>query len=272
MAETITGDVKLIERLLARGAERAPAQLMPNGGTALVVPPGYSVKEMPPLEPLLPRIRQSVLMHDQTSFIAYVNRFKTPATQLFVEPGFLASGKAMIGAAVDYHEPGRPDHMAHRVAYAPRYSEQWQRWQAICGKLLKQVDFAELIEEARGDITAPLAAQLLDIVRAFKASKKVEFDSVVYQPNGDVRLVYDERTEQTGTSGLLPEKLAIGIPVYYRGSAYAIDVWVRYKVDGGAVKFTLKIDRADVVEDVAFEELTRAIGAAVGIVPYLGRV
>lgn len=257
---------------LAAGAQRAPTHETPDGGMAIVVPPNYRVEKLPPLDAPLTRIRQQVLMHDRDSFVEYVNRFKTPATQIFAESGFIASGgKASISAALDYHEPAKADYLAHNAIYQPRYSEQWARWMAACGQAMKQAEFAEFIEEVRNDIVEPSAAQLYDIVRAFKASKKVEFDSVSYQANGDVRLVYDERTEQKGQSGILPEKMTIGLPVYFRGTPYQIEVFVRYKVGNGGVMFALKIDRADVIEDEAFSELTSAISSATGIKPYLGR-
>jgi uncharacterized protein YfdQ (DUF2303 family) len=260
-----------ITELLAAAAQRAPVHETPDGGTALIVPVGYKVQQFGPLEPILPRIRQSVTMHDVTSFVAYVNRFKGPATQIFAEPGFISGDKPSLTAALDYHAPGQPDHVAHVASYQPRYSEQWMRWKDASARPMRQSDFAEFVEEVRSDITAPSAASLLDIVRAFKASKKIEFDSVTYQANGDVRLTYDERTEQKGSSGVLPEQMKIGIPVYFRGPPYEVDVFVRYKVANAAVMFSLKIDRADVVEDAAFAEITAIVASETGVTPYLGR-
>lgn len=251
------------------GAERS--HTTPDGGMAIVLPTGYELSKLPPVEPPLPRIRQSLTFHDRDSFVAYVNRFRTEATQLFAEPGFLADHQAHVTASIDYHLPGVPNRLAHKAAYLPRYSEQWQRWVAACRQPMKQAQFAEFVEENRSDIVDPEAARLLDIVRTFKASKKVEFDSVVYQPNGDIRLGYDERTQQNGTSGVLPEVMKLGMPVYFRGTTYAVPVFVRYRVADGAVQFQLKLDRADVIEDAAFGEITAAIHEATGIGVYLGR-
>jgi uncharacterized protein YfdQ (DUF2303 family) len=268
----MTNTIDNLRTALDAGASAAPSHDTPDGGKIIVVPQGYRAEKVPPLEPKLPRIRQGVTLHDRDSFTAYVNRFKQgEATRLFAEPGFLASGAARVVAVIDYHLNSQADHGAHTATYSPRYSDQWQRWQKACAQPMKQAEFAEFIEEVRADIVEPDAAKLLDIVRTFKASKKVEFDSVVYQPNGDVKLVYDERTEQKGSSGLLPEQMKLGIPVYFRGSAYAVPVLVRYRVSNGAVAFSLKVDRADVIEDTAFSELTKAIGEATGIDCYLGR-
>jgi hypothetical protein len=259
-----------IETALEAGAARAPSHDLPDGGKLLIVPERHKPERIHPLRPAV--IKQGVVIHDRDSFSAYVNRFKTEATRIFCEPGFLAPGKAAnVVAVLDYHGPKTPDNGAHTATYSPRYSEQWTRWHKACAEPMKQAEFADFIEEVRGDIHDPDAARLLDIVRTFKASKKVEFDSVVYQPSGDVRLGYDERTQQTGSSGPLPEVMYLGIPVYYRGSGYKVPVFVRYRVGNGAVGFSLKIDRAEIIEETAFAELTTAIREATLIETYLGR-
>lgn len=258
-----------LETALQTVASRAPAHELPDGGKLVIVPQGYRAERVEPAMPA--RIRQSVTMHDRDSFVAYVNRFKTNATQVFAEPGFLAGGQAKVVGVLDYHEPDKADHGQHVASYAPRYSEQWTRWVKACSAPFKQAAFAEFIEEVRGDIVEPDAARLLDIVRTFKASKRVEFDSVTYQPNGDVKLGYEERTEQKGSSGVLPEQMKLGIPVYFKGAPYAVHVFVRYRVEAGAVVFALKIDRAEIIEEAAFTELTAAVQEATGIGVYLGR-
>lgn len=264
-------DNNILETALNTVAARAPSHDTPDGGRLVLVPPGYRTETVAPLEPKLSRIRQDVTLHDRDSFVAYVNCFKGDMTRVFAEPGFLARGEAHVVAVMDYHAPTAADYGAHTATYTPRYSEQWRRWTAICERPLKQAEFAEFIEEVRADIVEPDAARLLDIVRTFKASKKVEFDSLTYQSDGSVKLVYDEKTQQSGSSGALPEQMKIGIPVYFRGQAYAVAVLVRYRVGQGAVMFQLKIDRADVVEDAAFSDITKAIGEATGIDCYLGR-
>lgn len=109
-------------------------------------------------------------------------------------------------------------------------------------------------------------------MRTFKANKKTDFDSVMYQPDGSVMLNYSEKVEQQGTSGKLPEMMQIGIPIYFRGEAYQIDVLVRYRVGGGGVKFDLSFDRLDVVEDHAFKVILDGIATATEVPVLIGEV
>jgi uncharacterized protein YfdQ (DUF2303 family) len=264
----------------------------PKGGWAIVVPDGYKVHDFPPLDPVLSHVKQGVVLHDAASFIAYVNAFKGGGTRIFAEPGFASPEKtARFRAVFDYHWPGAVQpadaaadgvvtdvgasvaaYGAHYAVYAPRYSEAWDRWNKDCNRPLEQAEFAELLEECRKDIVAPAAASLLDVVTTFKATKKVEFDSVTYQRDSSVKLHFSDVVEKGGSSALLPEQLQLGIPVYYRGTPIAVDVWIRFKVGSGGVKFTLKIDRPDRIEDFAFEGLAAEVQTATGVPLHIGRL
>ncbi|MBC6444594.1 MAG: DUF2303 family protein [Alphaproteobacteria bacterium GM202ARS2] len=261
-------EAEAIKQLVAIGASRHTFD-RPDGGEVLVVPQGCDVHAMPPVEPPLPRIRQNPVFHDEASFIAYVQRFKTVETQLFAEPGFIAT-KPHVTAVFDYHHAsGDPDRLAHIAVFHPRYSDQWKLWTgATLG--MEQAEFAEFIEENRTDIVDPPAAQLLDMARNFRASKKTNYDAVVYQANGDIKIGYDETTDAKGEVAV-PAELELGIPVYFRGNPYSVSVFMRYRVGTGNVTFFLKVDRADIIENDAFNDIVSRIGTAVAIDPYVGR-
>jgi hypothetical protein len=256
-----------------------------DGRQGVIIPAGHKLEMIAPTTPVLPgRVHATVLMHDQASFIAYINRYKTEATQLFAEPGFLSGGTAKMQAVLDYHRAAangemkdkdnkkvtQANHTAHVANFVPRYSEAWTRWQAATKEPMEQAELAEFIEENRADIVDPSAAQMLDIVRTFKVKKDSEYDSLTYQADGAVKLHYSERVQQQGST-LFPEKLAIGIPVYFRGEVFKVGVFARFKLGGGKVRFQLKLDRDDVIEDEAFKAMIEKVSEAVGIGAYLGR-
>jgi hypothetical protein len=256
-----------------------------DGRQGVIIPAGHKLEMIAPITPVLPgRVAATVLVHDQASFIAYINRYKTEATQLFAEPGFLSGGSAKMQAILDYHRAAtngemkdkdnkkvtQANHTAHVANFVPRYSDAWMRWQAASKQPMEQAELAEFIEENRADIDTPSAAEMLDIVRSFKVKKDTEYDSVTYQPDGGVKLHYSEKVQQQGST-VFPEKLHIGIPVYFRGDAFKIGVFTRFKLGGGKLKFQLKLDRDDLVEDVAFGDMIAKVSEAVGIGAYLGR-
>jgi uncharacterized protein YfdQ (DUF2303 family) len=275
-----------INVLLTRLDKSAVGLALQDGREAVIIPAGHKVEMVNPLTPILSnRIAATVLMHDQASFIAYINRYKTEATQLFAEPGFLSGGTAKMQAVMDYHRAAangtgektdkdskstNANYTAHVANFVPRYSEAWTRWQAATKEPMEQAELAEFIEENRADIVDPSAAQMLDIVRTFKVKKDSEYDSLTYQADGAVKLHYSERVQQQGST-LFPEKLAIGIPVYFRGEVFKVGVFARFKLGGGKVRFQLKLDRDDVIEDEAFKAMIETVTGAVGIGAYLGR-
>jgi len=259
-----------------QGVLRPEVTDIPNGRVGMLVPNTHELQiirddvyELP-----LKRIDQRVSLHDRDSFIAYVNRYKSTKTRIFAEAGFLRSdGKARVIAVFDYHlNSDEPQRWKHVATYSPRYSDTWERWETLCENPIKQAELAEIIEENRVDIVDPSAASLLDIIKTFKASRKVEFNSLTYQPDGGVILNYSEQANASGQSTVMPEKIQVGMPVYFRGTKYAVDVWVRYRVGGGGVTFQLKRDRPDVIEDEAFDELTVAITTGTEIEVYSGLI
>jgi hypothetical protein len=261
----------IIKAIFDQGRLAAPVIDRPDGGKVILAPEGSERFDIEPRDKELLRIKQSPHVHDLESFVSYVTTFKTSDTRIFAEPGHLSVDKQpIITAALDYHGPGKPDHLAHRITFRPRYSEPWTRW--LHAKGMSQTEFAEFIEENRGDIRVPEAAQLLDIVRTFKASRKQDFDSVVYQPNGDVMVNYAETTQQAGKGVPVPSELQLGIPVYFRGIVYAVPVFMRYRLADGKVTFALKVDRADYIEEAAFNEITMKIGEQTGVPVHLGRL
>lgn len=262
---------EVLDRLTQIGAQHRPHVELPGGGKGVFVPPGYKIETFHPDEPILTRIHQTVTFFDLASFLDYVEDFRTPTTRIFVMPGYLSQDRqTTVTAVLDYHEEtaetddddgthrlfGYPMHCAHVAVYKPRNSTEWLRWTGAAP--MSQAAFAEFIEECRRDITEPSAAMLLDIVSKFKTSKKVEFNSVVHQSNGDVVVGYAEQTDAAG-SVKMPSELKIGIPVFFRGARYEIGVFVRYVIRDQKLAFTLKLDRPDYVEQAAIDEIVSEV-------------
>jgi uncharacterized protein YfdQ (DUF2303 family) len=284
MASTKEDDFHKILQSVFEQGRIAPTPIdTPDGGKIIVYPQGFQVREIDPLDEPLIRIEEHVTLHDLDSFIAYVNKFRLAgdggaATEIFGEPGFINGSRARIVAKIDYHTPSSPAHLKHSVLYEPRYSEQWMRWHNICKEPVGQAQLAEFFEEASRDIQEPSAANLMDIIRFFKASKAVQYDSAQYTNDGSIKINYSEEVmQQNRMKGhspdlMLPEKIKIAIPVYFRDASYAMGVFIRFNVHGGKVIFTLKLDRPDIIEDDAFEHLIEKVKSETAIEPFLGKV
>lgn len=258
-----------IKRLLETGQAMAAPIDHPQGGRAVVVPEGYEVQHLKPLAPKLHHVKQTVAMLNQASFSAYLNRFKTPESQILAD-----YRQPLIAAVVDYHTPGQPalpGYGEHRVTFQPPWSEEWARWRKIDNKPMEQADFAEFIEENYMDVAEPPSAELLDVVGSLQAKKNVEFHSGIRLQDGTTQLSYNEKIESKGKGTLkVPAEFSLGVPIFYGGERYKVRVLLRYRINEGALVFIAKINRREFVEQTAFNDIVAQVEAATGIAPYAG--
>lgn len=237
----------------------------PQGGKAVMRPDGI-VQHLPPLDPPLSHVKQSVVAYDAKAFIDYVNRFKLavtvegqerplPKTSIFANPQ-----SAKLKGIVDYHTSFYPDRCSHIITFDVPASEQWSRWRAIDGKGMGQLQFAEFIEENCQDIVDPTAATFLDLVTGLQAKKKINFESGVRLQDGSNQLTYAEEVEAKGRGTMLvPAEFSIGVPIFLNGDAYKVRCLLRYRIEDGAVAFIVKIHRRQFLEYTAFSDICAAI-------------
>ena len=268
-------DSAAITKILDEGWSKQQPVRGADQSLSVFVPAGYQKHVIPPIEPPLLRVHQRVIFTELESFLDYTKKFKRETTVLFGEPGHLAKSEyAHIDAVIDYHKSAdEAMRLQHVAAFQPVYSEEWSKWVSGLPPAFEQREFAEFIEENRSDIREPTAASMLDLVTKFKASKKVEFNSVTYQPNGDVKMGWDESTQALGRGNepiTVPTEMKLGIPVFFKGELYEVPLFIRYKVGGGKVMFQLKPDRADLIESKAFEGMVKKTAETLSLPVWLG--
>jgi uncharacterized protein YfdQ (DUF2303 family) len=275
----MTDSSEALDRLFELGRANQPSFQRPDGGLEILVPEGWGTHTIPSLDPALLRVRQQVTMVEAASFITYVNRFKTSNSIVFGLAGHQSKDNlASFTAVLDYHHEAssnnapKPEHAAHVAIYKPAYSKAWSTWLSVGVKT--QQEFGEFLEENRADVRDPLAAALIDLVNNLKLSKKVDYDSVVNRPNGDILLAFSEKTEQEGSRGNpmgVPKEIKLGLPVYFGGAQYAMTMLMRYRLNAGKVHFQLKADRPDDIEQDAFNELVGGVSEGTQLPVLMGR-
>jgi hypothetical protein len=114
----------------------------------------------------------------------------------------------------------------------------------------------------------------MEIATGLQAKRSVEFKSGLRLDNGSNALTYVENIQGVTTNGQLevPEKIKIGIPIYFGGAAYAIELWLRWRLNGGNVSFALSIHRRAYLEQDAFVHMVDAIADATKVQVYLGSI
>ena len=182
-----------------------------------LVPEGYTVQ--PIEEAALPDFPSgNAMLNDAASFAAYVKRFNTPDTMLFLTAG------DVFKAALDYHgvtEAGEPYHgtVAHSASYTLQHSPEWKFWNGIHDKWLSQAAVIELLEEHRADILTPSAADLIRVAEDFKSSAAAEYVTRYNRVTQTTELIAKEQENQRGAHEITPPgDILISLPVFSNGT------------------------------------------------------
>lgn len=232
----------------------------------LVVPEGHKVENLEALQRQPRRIRESISVTTIESFIAYVTKHKTGLAAIFAN-----EEQRQLQAVLDYHgDASLPSWCTHKVGYTAKLSREATAWLGMDGKAMEQIALAEFIEEHIADVVAPAGADLLERALKLQFIQKAVFGSAVRLQSGEFQLQWSVEN-QKGTVEL-PEKIAIGIPVFHNGAAYRIEARLRYRLNEGKVTFTYKLIEPQRVLERAFADVVKKAieGVGEGVQLYYG--
>lgn len=239
----------------------------PDGGSVVLLANG-TTRDIEPLAKALPHVRQTVALGDATSFSEYFNRFKNENSVILADDS--AHPPRIVGVIDYHHVPAEgasvAKHGEHTLHLSPAYSEQYARWRGIDQQQLSQVAFLEFLEENYLDVTAPDAAALLEQVMNLEAKTDVTFKSSVRLADGSTSLVYSEDVK-TGSGQIegrasFPSKIRIKVPMFggfTDAELTDLDLLLRFRIVQGKLSFMVKINRRDLIEREAAQDLIRQI-------------
>ena len=257
------------EAVQPQTSEKIHYLVAPDGSTLISLKDQQYPHGLPP-----ERIVANLKMQDAASFCSYVNSFKDGRTRIFADTTIGALG---FLALLDYHpvsagDVTAPQFLSHRAAFALRHSEEWKLWFGQNDKLIPQAEFAEFLEDNRGDIQSPDPATMLEIAKELQAHSEVNFASKVNLRNGAAVLSYDEQIKASVTTGQIevPEHFTISIPVFFGESPIEIKARLRFRISDGKLKFQYKLYRPVEVIAKAFEVARKAIADATTLEVWLG--
>jgi uncharacterized protein YfdQ (DUF2303 family) len=239
-----------------------------DGLNYVVVPEGYNLQATHDLRPAPTRKTGVIRTRSVKDFIALVNREKVADTIILCD---LAQDKGACRAIVDYHNAGGsgiPQWGEYLIDLNLTTPPEFAAWQAMFGRYMGQVAFAEFIEERHADISNPDGATILEVALTLQEAKKVEFVSGVRLKNGDTSLTYTEQSEtKAGKKGDIevPEKIQLFLPPYEGFGGQFIDCVLRYKIEGGSLSFMVKPMNIAQVFRQTREQVVEEIKAATGL-------
>lgn len=261
-----------VEAAMIAGAALAEPRTV-AGADYAVLPPGYTKADLESYHPAPRRIRTKMNAEQAVSFCEYFNRFKTPDSLLFAsrEQGVIAGG-------LDYHAANTgqtvagPSWCSHWAFYKPQHSIEWKRWSGVDGQPMNQSALAQFLEENALDIREPASADVLEVCRSLQIKRKVAYESGMTLQNGNQAIQYIEQDDAKTKGDIeVPQKLVLGIPVYFGGDAWKVEVWLRYRLSEGKLGFILQIHRKEYLLEDAFKAVVGQIESLCSIKALYGK-
>jgi uncharacterized protein YfdQ (DUF2303 family) len=227
-----------------------------SGTPFVVIPEGHKLHDLEAMLESPRRVRQVVELATIESFVAYVQRFAEDGTTVFAD-----ESKRRLEAVLDYHA-GEPRWCSHRAVFAATMSREAAAWFALDRKAMPQIEFAEFLEEHVGDVVEPAGAELLERALKLQFIQKAVFGSAVRLQSGEFQLAWSQENEK-GTVEL-PEKIALGLPIFHRGDAYRLEARLRYRLNEGKVNFTYRLIERERAVEHAFAKIVERVKTELG--------
>lgn len=224
-----------LEYLIAAVATMQAPQVVEGHYPLVTLPRDFKLESLKQFMVNQERIEKHVQLLDIGSFVEYFNKYKTPASKIFLND---YDDKKYLHAIFDYHkEDGTPQHLAHSAKYHFPHSEEWKIWIGNDDEKMKQDEFADFLEENYLDIIQPDHGTMLEIARNIEVRNNVQFESHVRPQSGQVHLMYSEDIRGTVSKGKLeiPESFRVNLRVFNRGTLYPIDARLRFRIVSGAL-------------------------------------
>lgn len=244
-----------------------------DGKEVTLVPEGFNVETISePVNDDLPRrMKARRTFHEGESFGLYVQKYKTPGSQLIANID-ANSLTAIIDypdrAEVDNPDDGIPNR-EHVATWPVPLSEEFKVWNAFQGKMHGQTAFLEFLEENVSEIHNPDPATILELVKDFDAIQTVKFASKKRLDNGDFSLQYSSETNlKNGIS--IPKKLTLEMPIYLGEERVTFDAFFRTRIEEGQLALGLAFHRIVPVKIAAFRQAVTRVAEIAGLDPQYG--
>ena len=251
----------------------APTVLDPDSHYAFPVAGDGSVVFSEPVEekhlPAPRRPRGTTVTYDVDSLAVMWAKFAFGGSELFGDP----NRHVFTGVLNADQSQGTAGFRDHRVELPLQKSLAWQKWTAINGDMLSQVEFAEFLEARLVDVVRPTGADMLELATTLEASSSVEFKSAVSLASGVRQFAFEEtQTTRAGQTGSLeiPKEIELGIAPFEGGEPFRVTARFRYRIRNGSLTLGVVLDQPEEVVRAAFSDFAERVAVACSATVLLG--
>lgn len=225
-------------------------------GQFAAIPDEYSVVSLEEFQAAPNRVRARHTFVDVASLAEYLNKFSTPDTMIAAD-----YAAASVLCTIDGDGPDAPSHKSHTACFVAQTHDKTKAWLKICDKGMSQVEFGLFLEGRAVDVAVPDAADVMDMVMKFDATKKVAFKSSQRLHDGARQFQYVEENDVRGALKL-PDHFIVLAPIYRGMEPQRVKYMVRYRIEGGSLRFQVEMHDKDEVMREAFNRCVDGLKTA----------
>lgn len=213
------------------------------------------------------RKRGTAQFDDPESFANYVGSQAEPDLGLYAN-----HDTTTITAVFQDHTAAGPGWRDFTAIYRAKLTAEWLAWSSMHKAFTNATELAEFIEEWRHTIAEPSMADLLDLVRHFRATKKVTFRDEIIDRSGDRSLEYVTETEAAGKGELpIPDHLTLILEPIVGVEKVWLTARFRYRLNNGQATFGFVLEQPDKILREAFDESVGYVTSELEWPVWLGR-
>ena len=242
------------------------------------VPEGWKLEDTGHMQPTPRRKKASVSLADAEGFISYLKRHGSLASAtIWCEADYQKGVVAYTGIINDHDEEVSGQQWRDHIAkLTPAKSVEWQRWTGKDRQRFSQAEFAYWIEDNMGDIATvdgfPSGTAMLTMATNLEIAQDSTIRSAIRLQSGGVRMEYiEDSNAETVKSMEVFSRFAIGVPVFWGGSAYMVEARLKHQLKVGKVDFWYELNRPDKVLEDAAKTLTSTIKGETGLPLFHGK-
>lgn len=195
------------------------------------------------------------------SFIDLVNRHKDDHSVIFANTSL---PEPKLTAVIDYHQI---DHVArfakHTIEYGFPVTEEYKAWSGANGEKLGQAEFANFLEDRIAELASPLPAEeseyerlfktkfglpneIIELSRGLQVNVAANVKNAVTLQSGEGEITFvEEHYANNGEKLIVPGLFIISVPAFEDGEPVRIPVRLRYRANGGVLKWFYQLYRPD---------------------------
>jgi uncharacterized protein YfdQ (DUF2303 family) len=204
-----------------------------------LVPQNLKIEDLREYIPQYPtRKTGKITLTGISSFVSLVNEQKRPNTRIF---GKIYNTPATFEAIVDFHEAGSDGKSGWNqfiIELVLKTSKQYQTWNSINGKMLKQEAFCEFLKDNRFDISDPCGSEILLLASKLEAYVDMRYRGKVPDNTGTL-LSFEKETRTNGVT--IPDHITLNMPIFEEGANIPVVAEFKFRPDDGTLQFGIRL-------------------------------